>query len=523
MFEAFQSVDVVSFDIFDTLLLRSFLRPQDLWLKIGGEVYAKERAGADRGGFDTIDDAYAIMHEEWQGLKEVELQSERACLVVNPEMLELWNMAGQMGKKRVIISDMYLPSAFLKTVLQTSGVSGWDGFYVSCERKARKSTGELYKIMLSEMNVEPDRVLHIGDNVQSDGEAAQRIGLHVLHYERVSDRFILQNAFIKRFLSVNNSLDARILVGALAIAWHKYLSTRDRVSGWGRIGGLLGGVFGAAYIDFIVKEVKARKIDHLLFVARDGYSLQKIFNAVMPEIKTDYVYAPRYVRNAEDILAMEEYKRYVASLGIASQNVGVVDTVSKSFTSEFLLSSALGRCVMGFYAVAFSPVRTGACFLYTPNNNLRWPNLLELLYMAPTPPVVRVENNVPVYMDPVNEDEQKRIDIYPSISDAEINVANQLLDMDVRISPEMWLDYIDSFLEMMDDDVRRLVSSIRNGDDYMHTRYVPLLKDAKPKSIWYTRMKIPYKKQVVMRRGLKMVRIDYLFGIIKFRERVEDL
>ena len=137
--------------------------------------------------------------------------------------------------------------------------------------------------------------------------------------------------------------------------------------------------------------------------------------------------------------------------------------------------------------------------------------------------MVRVENNVPVYMDPVNEDEQKRIDIYPSISDAEINVANQLLDMDVRISPEMWLDYIDSFLEMMDDDVRRLVSSIRNGDDYMHTRYVPLLKDAKPKSIWYTRMKIPYKKQVVMRRGLKMVRIDYLFGIIKFRERAEDL
>ena len=65
------------------------------------------------------------------------------------------------GKKVTFISDMYLPSAFLKTVLQTGGVSGWDGFYVSCERKARKSTGELYKIMLSEMNVKPDMVINL--------------------------------------------------------------------------------------------------------------------------------------------------------------------------------------------------------------------------------------------------------------------------------------------------------------------------------------------------------------------------
>ena len=518
-----ESFDIISFDIFDTLLLRPLLRPRDLWLMIGGEEFARDRARADRGGFETLDDAYALLPQKWQDMKNVELKCERECLVVNPEMRDLWQMAGSMGKMRVIVSDMYLPGGFLQTILRENGIDGWDGFYVSCERKARKSDGGLYRIMLAEMNADPQKVLHIGDNIRSDYEEAIKVGIHAHQYENAIDNFMKHNEYIQRFLDINDTLQARNLVGALSVAWHVFTSSHDNWNGWSRIGGLLGGVFGAAYMGMVAKTAKEKKLDHLLFVARDGYSLEKIFNFIAPQITTSYVYAPRYVRSGSSPLAMEKYKQYVNSLGILAKNIAIVDTVSKSFTSQTLFSSALGKDVFGFYAVALAEVRNGECFLLSKHGNLVWPNLLELLYMAPTPPVMFVENGKPVYLSPVPPEEQFRIDIYPSISEAEIEVAKQLLRSNVVISPEMWLDYVDCFLKYINNEDQRRISSVKNGDDISHTHYVPLLKKGKPKCVWHFKKKIPYKMHTFHRRGLKMIRTDYLFGFIKIREKEEGL
>ena len=518
-----ESFDIISFDIFDTLLLRPLLRPRDLWLMIGGEEFARDRARADKGGFDTLDDAYALLPNKWQGMKNVELKCERECLVVNPEMRDLWRMAGSMGKMRVIVSDMYLPGEFLQTILRENGIDGWDGFYVSCERKARKSDGVLYRIMLAEMNADPQKVIHVGDNIRSDYEEAIKVGIHAHLYENVIDSFMKHNEYIQRFLDIDDTLQARNLVGALSVAWHVFTSSHDNWNGWSRIGGLLGGVFGAAYIGMIAKTAKKLKLDHILFVARDGYSLEKIFNDIAPQITTSYVYAPRHLRDHGDPLAMKEYKRYIDSIGISTKNVAVVDTVSKSFTSQVLISLALGQDVFGFYALALSEVHNGVCFLFSPNNNLVWPNLLELLFMAPTPPIMCVKDGKPVYFSPVPPEEQVRIDIYPSISEAEIEVAKAVLRWNVPVSPEMWLNYVDCYLTHMETEDQRLISSVKNGNDIAHTHYIPLLKKRRPECVWYHKMRIPYKKQTFTRRGLQMIRTDYLFGFIKIRERLEEL
>lgn len=518
-----ESFDIVSFDIFDTLLLRPLLRPRDLWLRIGGEEFARDRAQADRGGFETLDDAYALLPRKWQGLKNVELKCERECLVINPEMLDLWRMAGSMGKRRVIVSDMYLPEEFLQSILRENEIDGWNGFYVSCERKARKSDGSLYRIMLAEMNADPQKVVHIGDNACSDCEEPKKLGIHARRYGTVIDGFVKRFGFVEQYLKKNDSLKARCLIGALAVAWHRYLYSHPETSGWSVIGGLIGGVFGAAYVSMIEKVARLNNIDHLLFVARDGYSLKKIFNTVFPSMKTSYVFAPRHVRDTKDVAEKIEYTNYVKSLNLSSHRPGVVDTVSKAFSSQFLLSSAIGKNVFGFFAVALSDLHNGACFIYAPNANLRWLHFLELMFMAPTPPVMRVKNCAPVYMSPVSEEEQCRIDLYPSICEPEIDIATQLLRFHVTITPEMWLDYMDSFLTHMGEDERKLLSAIKNGIDINHTHYVPLFAKKRPKCLWYTRHGIPYKKQTFVRRGMKMIRKDTLLGLVKIRENELDL
>ena len=132
--------DVISFDIFDTLLLRTLMDPQDVWRimeeKERAKGFAKARRMADaktyavatkRGGETTISEAYELI-PKWAYMKDKELEYEDRLLVPNPEIVALWHKAGELGKKRAILSDMYLPGAFVKKLLKDRGIDGWDGF-----------------------------------------------------------------------------------------------------------------------------------------------------------------------------------------------------------------------------------------------------------------------------------------------------------------------------------------------------------------------------------------------------------
>lgn len=76
--------DVISFDIFDTLLVRNVLNPKDVWrimssseefeFEKGRSSFFEVRDAADRatyaaatarGGEHTLDEAYAMMGAEW--------------------------------------------------------------------------------------------------------------------------------------------------------------------------------------------------------------------------------------------------------------------------------------------------------------------------------------------------------------------------------------------------------------------------------------------------------------------------
>ena len=522
--------DVISFDIFDTLLLRCYRKPSDIWEAVEEESgcvgFAKARANADsiayhaaikRNSDAKLDDIYSIM-PQGMNLKEEELEYERKSLFVNPTIADVWEKAGSMGKKRVIISDMYLPSDFLEEVLIQNGIKGWDGFYVSCERGTRKSTGGLYRIMLSEMGVEPQRVLHIGDNLESDGVQARKLGIETHIVPKVVDSFIDENAWLKEFLKCNNSLCARHLVGSLAIASNElsHVSGIDYRHSFEKFGALLGGVLAAGSVDMIVKEACEQRLNRLVFVARDGYVLEKILNKVAPEIKTQYVYAPRCVVESKDFDVVREYKRYVESLGLCSGKVGVVDGVSMHFSAQRLLEEMSGVKLFGFYIVAFSRLGWGGgrAFISVPNRHLGWQHMVEFLFSAPHAPVENVRDGKPVYISKINEDERYKISVYPRVANSLIETATRLLKYGVTLTPEVWLDYIESYIRNMPEEDREVIDGLRNAVDAKHSIYEPLLFTPK-QWVVCTKKKIPYKLSHFERVGLKMKRTDYLFGFLR--------
>lgn len=318
---------VYSFDIFDTLLLRPYIDPQEIWkvleVQEGAKGFAKSRREADaktykeaiaREGETSIAAAYALMPKKFSAMQEKEMALERKVLTANPEMIELWNKAKEEGCRRVIISDMYLPLDFITNVLEEKGISGWDAIYLSSDRGVRKSSGRLYKMMLEELQVKPEEVLHIGDNCESDVRVPEQLGIKSKHYKKVSERFFDLCPFARY---IDNQL-----AGVLALGWHIYSCKKRSETGlyptyWNRLGFTMGGVLGYMYVSWIVETARKLGKRRLLFVARDGYIWKKICNDLYPEIETEYIYAPRItsiavlgaIGSAQDAIA--DRKQYI--------------------------------------------------------------------------------------------------------------------------------------------------------------------------------------------------------------------
>jgi predicted HAD superfamily hydrolase len=132
---------VISFDIFDTLIMRRLVKH-------------------DRLSFED----------------------EKKYLVKREVMVNMLQYAVQQGKPVFLLSDMYYSSRELRELLEHCDVTGEYDIIVSCEYEATKETGELFEVLKSKvrnaLGKEAEKsILHIGDNRIVDGEMAERAGI----------------------------------------------------------------------------------------------------------------------------------------------------------------------------------------------------------------------------------------------------------------------------------------------------------------------------------------------------------
>ena len=187
--------DVVSFDIFDTLIFRTVDIPADVFDLVGKEIgnsdFKKMRIDAEEearkntaGREPNIKEIYdRLSIENAEKALSIELDMEQQVCVCNPYMLDVMNALSQIGKEIIVVSDMYLSSAFLKKILEGCGYKGFTDVFVSNEYRASKYNGELYKL-ISRDYLNGKKVMHIGDNMHSDYLMALENGWKALRYER---------------------------------------------------------------------------------------------------------------------------------------------------------------------------------------------------------------------------------------------------------------------------------------------------------------------------------------------------
>lgn len=406
--------EIISFDIFDTLLVRPYLRPQDLFLHLE-KKHQKPNFHLARRDAEcqalrkheslqdiTLEMIYEEIDVSFREMKQYELEWEKQVLRANPELQQVYDYAKELGKKIIILSDMYLPISFITEVLQGCGYDGWDKLYVSGDCGLSKSKGSMYQRLLAETGAKPRKILHIGDNRHSDVQMAAKFGICTVHYKALTRQYMdsIQAYHVyQKYKDV--TLGESITLSMMAWNWQLVrCGKRPKQSYWQDLGYRCAGPAAYGYTRYVESVAHRENVNTLYFVARDGYLLQKVFQSFNKECRLHYVYAPRFIRlicnpntvelstkeqqavinyyvqkneelatawtnnndSPRDFLIrhhelftklmneqIEKYHQYLGEIKSDTAKCAVVDTVTENYSAQKMLEAAYKKELLGIY------------------------------------------------------------------------------------------------------------------------------------------------------------------------------
>ena len=326
--------EIVSFDIFDTLVYRYTNKPSDVFSLIE-EYYNKNskdkiknfkdiRIKAERSARNkkskeiTIDDIYneiyRVFDDKKEKLKNLEINVEKALCYKNKEMAEVLDYATKNKKKIIIISDMYLDKKDIEIILNNLNIK-YDKLYLSSEIGKTKSAGTLIKYVIQDLKINPKKIIHIGDNVKNDYLIPKMYGgkTYVIHKKK------LKNLDINKTILLN-FIESKLKEKKNKTEFYKF--------GYKNLGPLLYG-----FCKMLKEEYIKNNIENMIFLAREGKIIKESFDMICEnKMKTSYMYISRKSVSSSIIHNKVCDKNSIIKL----QSVALNETV-KMFLSRFNL------------------------------------------------------------------------------------------------------------------------------------------------------------------------------------------
>jgi len=274
-----ESKKVVSFDFFDTLFTRPVINPEHVFdimaINHGLPDFAEKRKLAQSDAFQrmhaaskkeiTLDDIYSCISYSKESQAELmasEYNIELSILIPIEEVVELFQYLNKTGQEIIIISDMYFPNQFYLEVLKSHELPIVP-LYISCECNATKrDSGEIFNYILNDLKISANELLHIGDNPVSDFERASEKGICSYLYKR----------------NIKKKINHFGLIDSISSGLHKSYTRQTDDLSFFDIGFIYGGPAAIGFLNWLMSKFKEDKIDHVLFLSRDCFILDKIYN-----------------------------------------------------------------------------------------------------------------------------------------------------------------------------------------------------------------------------------------------------
>lgn len=295
--EALNQSDVVSFDVFDTLVRRPFLKPTHLFDYVG-ENFNKDdfshrriaaEAAARRKYSSAIDVTLRQIYELIEGDPSEEIEWEKACIFPRPDLCQVLDLARRKGKGVIAISDIYLPAEVVRDLLTKCGIVV-DELIVSSAHDVAKFDGSSFRLAAKKCGVDLGRMIHFGDNAISDFDVPGKLGMKaVLVGDWTSagmECALTDNLLSKLAYSSNRSSTVGAAIRDLRFEYgHKEY--------WSDLGRYHVGPLVYGFTRWIEDFVKSHEIENVLFIARDGWLPFKAFQNLNSSARSSYAYLSR--------------------------------------------------------------------------------------------------------------------------------------------------------------------------------------------------------------------------------------
>ena len=428
-----EDIEIISFDIFDTLLLRPLWQPDDVFLfmqpefekrcpDMGGisfkeirqlaETQARDVLYHDNPKFEdvTLDEIYrefktitGISDDVARQIKELEEQTEYDLSRVRKTGRELFEFALVCGKRVILISDMYLNISKIRDMLEKNGYRGYERLFLSSDVRLLKSTGNLFDFALTSLHSVPGRILHIGDNLETDICMAERKGLRTAFLPKTRDSFCktavghhgqscasigcLSGNYLMSEEKLYASLGYRSMAALVANrmfdnpysshAPSSFFNANPYIMGYYAVGMHMVGL-----CKWLADTIRAKNVHHICFLSRDGFLPNRTFEMMkeyydVQDVTSSYVpcsrmlLMPWIIRNRSGLLSLPIVHGAHTPLSIAR-----ILTCCCKEMSETKLCDAMKNA--GFIAgETFDSEREYFRFIHWFQDNLFDPELLE--------------------------------------------------------------------------------------------------------------------------------------------------
>lgn len=316
------SARLISFDVFDTLVLRRV--PPDVVLTSvsrGAEAIVCRRGHTLREtGHQAYHETYRFLagrnvsagldcevfahdlYPHWikrlsqgslTGEALTEAAAELAALMTrteievcypNLDLVSLLEKLKQQGVRLIYTSDMYVGGEVIADLLEAVGLKPYfDKGYVSSDVALLKRTGRLFPHVRQTESAGAD-FLHIGDDPVSDGKAAAQANVNAFV---LRDRAALAQKRKVLFdfrATQKDSTWGGFAVAAYAQARPAELGSREEAYGRRVLGPII-----APFVHRIVERCVAERIEHVYFLAREGLVLKDAFEHIAHRLLPTYL------------------------------------------------------------------------------------------------------------------------------------------------------------------------------------------------------------------------------------------
>lgn len=323
-----------SFDVFDTLIRRSTLKPLSIfdyvrdrakesdlrfpvdilenWVNIRNKVEHDVRDMMRKTTFErksnklevTLDQIYErlqknknLSDEQINFLKQTEIEAEILHVEPIQKRINFLFDLIDAGHDVVLASDMYLPEDIIRAMLVKADKRlSTIPLYLSSSIGYQKSTGKLYQYIFFDLKYKYSRWVHYGDNKHADGSVPRKYGIETAVHD-IDDFIPFENALINAMDNYN-----RYPAYQLATKMHRYRTSAIECMNNSLLEqkyyayAYVGSAF-VPYINWVIKDALKRGYETIYFISRDGHFLKQIADKIIEiknyNIKTKYIYGSR--------------------------------------------------------------------------------------------------------------------------------------------------------------------------------------------------------------------------------------